>query len=214
MEDDRQKKRNVRPVEKSKLPVITLFILTALVVALLFVGYDYLTDDPGDTNEVTNTDGKQEVVSLEAYDQPSQIDANASGPAPVPGSAGQEAKSEPKKEEKSEASAAPAAQSTDGKSYVHTAASGETISSIATRYNLTQQTLKSLNPSIKEGGLKSGQKVNVRVQAVHTVGPGDILRVVGKKYGVSVDLIMRANNKNKNFAERGEKLVIPFPEKK
>jgi LysM repeat protein len=45
------------------------------------------------------------------------------------------------------------------------------------------------------------------------VGPGDILRVVADKYGVTVEQIMAANKKTKNFAERGEKLIIPFPAK-
>ena len=214
MEEERPKKRNVRPVEKSKLPVVTLFVLTALVLALFYVGYDYLTDDPGDMSEVTNADPDGEAVSLDVYNEPSQVDAGASGPAPVPGGAAPEVKTPEKKAEEKKPEPAAAA-SAGGQNYVHTVASGETLFSIATRYNLTVETLKALNPSIKDNtALKAGQKVTVKVLAVHTVGPGDILRVVGQKHGVSVDLIMRANNKARNHAARGEKLVIPFPEKK
>lgn len=215
MEEEKQKKRNVRPVEKSRLPVITLLVLTGLVVALLYIGYDYLSDEPGDTSEVTNADEDGEVVSLDVYNEPSQVDAGASGGVPVPGSAVPEAtkKTEPKAEEKKAAETAPVP--SGGQAYTHTVAGGETLFSIATRYNLTLETLKGLNPSVKDNAaLKAGQKINVRVLAVHTVGPGDILRVVGQKYGVSVDLIMRANNKAKNHAARGEKLVVPFSEKK
>lgn len=215
MEEEKQKKRNVRPVEKSKLPGITLVVLSVLVLALLYVGYDYLTDEPGDTSEVTNTDSEREVVSLDVYNEPSQVDVN-SGSVPVPGGAAPEtkAKTEAAKEAKEEP--APAASSpTEGMAYTHTVGAGETLFSIATRYNLNTETLKSLNPSVKDNaGVKAGQKINVRIKAVHTVGPGDILRVVGNKYGVSADLIMRANNKAKNNAVRGEKLVIPFAEKK
>jgi LysM repeat protein len=46
------------------------------------------------------------------------------------------------------------------------------------------------------------------------VGPGDVLRVVASKYGISKDALMKANGKTKDFAERGEKLTIPFPDKK
>lgn len=215
MEEDKQKKRNVRPVEKSKLPGITLVVLTVLVLALFYVGYDYLTDEPGDTNEVTNADSDREVVSLDVYNEPSQVDPNASGPVPVPGGTPPETKPKAAAETKADEKKEVAAVVTGGQSYTHTVASSETFFSIATRYNLTVETLKSLNPKIQgNAALKVGQKVNVKVQAVHTVGAGDILRVVGQKYGVSVDLIMRANNKTKNHAARGEKLVIPLAEKK
>ncbi len=217
MEEEKQKKRNVRPVEKSKLPGITLVVLSVLVLALLYVGYDYLTDEPGDTSEVTNADPDREVVSLDVYNEPSQVDVN-SGNVPVPGGTAPEtkAKTEETKDKKdTKEEPVPAASSSEGMAYTHTITGGETLFSIATRYNLKVETLKALNPSVKDNaGLKAGQKINVRIQAIHTVGPGDILRVVGNKYGVSADLIMRANNKAKNYSERGEKLVIPFAEKK
>lgn len=214
MEEEKQKKRNVRPVEKSKLPGITLVVLSVLVLALLYVGYDYLTDEPGDTSEVTNADSEREVVSLDVYNEPSQVDVN-SGNVPVPGGTapGTKAKTEDAREVKEEP--APTGSASEGVAYTHTVAGGETLTSIATRYNLKTETLKALNPSVKDNaGMKVGQKINVKIKAIHTVGPGDILRVVGNKYGVSADLIMRANNKAKNHAARGEKLVIPFAEKK
>jgi LysM repeat protein len=218
MEEDKQKKRNVRPVEKSKLPTITLVVLTVLVSALLYIGYDYLSDEPGDTSEVTNADSDREVVSLDAYNEPSQIEPGAAGPVPVPGAGAPDVKKvEPKSEPKveNEKKATTDTKVTGGQSHSHTVATGETLSSIATRYNMSVETLKSLNSSIKDNSsLKAGGKVNVRIQAIHTVGPGDILRVVGQKYGVSADLIMRANNKAKNHAARGEKLIIPFAQKK
>jgi LysM repeat protein len=52
------------------------------------------------------------------------------------------------------------------------------------------------------------------VQAVHTVGPGDVLRVVASKYNVSKEAIMKANAKTRDFSERGEKLIIPFSNRK
>jgi LysM repeat protein len=40
------------------------------------------------------------------------------------------------------------------------------------------------------------------------------MAVVGKKYGVSKELIMAANGKTADRTSRGETLVIPFAEKK
>ena len=99
----------------------------------------------------------------------------------------------------------------------HTVRAGETFFGIANRYNLTSETLKSLNPQISNTttDLKSGvTQLNVRVQGTHTVGPGDVLRVVAQKYGISVQQLMDANGKTRNYAERGEKLIIPLGKKK
>ncbi len=96
----------------------------------------------------------------------------------------------------------------------YTVGSGETFYGVANRYNMKINTLKALNPGVSESDIKAGvTKLNVKVMAVHTVGPGDVLRVVAQKYGVSKEAIMRANRKDKDIAQRGEKLIIPFPDK-
>ncbi|GAB2604683.1 LysM peptidoglycan-binding domain-containing protein [Spirosoma areae] len=101
-----------------------------------------------------------------------------------------------------------------GVSSSHTVGAGETFYGVATRYNMKLATLKALNPGVSESEVKAGiTKLNVKAMAVHTVGPGDVLRVVAQKYGVSKEAIMRANRKDKDIATRGEKLIIPFPEK-
>jgi LysM repeat protein len=75
-------------------------------------------------------------------------------------------------------------------------------------------TLKALNPGVSEGEVKSGvTKLTVRVKAVHTVGAGDVLRVVAAKYGISKEALMKANHKTKDIATRGEKLIIPLAAK-
>jgi len=99
----------------------------------------------------------------------------------------------------------------------HVVQAGETFYGIANRYNVRGTTLKGNNPNIQDESkdVKSGvTKIKIRVQAIHTVGPGDILRVVAAKYGVTVEQLMAANKKTQNITARGEKLVIPFPEKK
>ncbi|AUD05220.1 LysM peptidoglycan-binding domain-containing protein [Spirosoma pollinicola] len=101
-----------------------------------------------------------------------------------------------------------------GVSSKYTVGNGETFYGVANRYNMKINTLKALNPGVSESDIKAGvTKLNVKVMAVHTVGPGDVLRVVAQKYGVSKEAIMRANRKDKDLAQRGEKLIIPFPEK-
>ena len=70
-----------------------------------------------------------------------------------------------------------------------------------------------MNASVSE--VKAGvTKLKVQVKAVHTVGPGDVLRVVASKYGVTKEALMKANGKSRDFSERGEKLIIPFPDRK
>jgi len=101
-----------------------------------------------------------------------------------------------------------------GVTSTYTVGSGETFYGVANRYNMKLATLKELNPGVSESDVKAGvTKLNVKAMAVHTVGPGDVLRVVAQKYGVTKEAIMRANKKNKDIATRGEKLIIPFPEK-
>ena len=204
MEEGHNKKRNVRPVEKSNLPTVTLFILTGIVLALFYVGYEYLSDSTGDTKELTQStpDENKEIVSLDVYSQPSEVE--------------EVVEHKPKVEEKVVAAVkkeeTKVAAPTAGEAYTHTVKSGETLFSVASRYNLKAESLKALNPNLDEA-VKAGQKLKVRVQGIHTVGPGDILRVVAGKYGITVEQLMQANGKSKNFAERGEKLVIPFKSK-
>lgn len=101
-----------------------------------------------------------------------------------------------------------------GVSSTYTVGAGETFYGVANRYNMKLSTLKALNPGVSESDVKAGiTKLNVKAMAVHTVGAGDVLRVVAQKYGVSKEAIMRANKKTKDIANRGEKLIIPFPEK-
>jgi LysM repeat protein len=209
MEEESPKKRNIRPTEKSNLPIITLFVLVLLVLAMLYVGYEYISDDATNSEELTSTviDTTEDKTAAEqASDEPETEDA-VTREKPKD-SEEKEKKEEPKKTEDPKV----VASRIGGREITRTAKSGETFSSIASRYNLTTETLKALNPSITE--LKSGDKLKIRVKAVHTVGPGDILKVVSSKYDVSKEAIMKANGKTKDLASRGEELVIPFPKKR
>lgn len=202
MEDEFPKKRNVRPVEKSNLPIITLSVLVLLVLAMLYVGYEYISDSSSNSEELTS-------VVAEPTPDPNAVPEPEEVPQPLTQEKAKETKPEPIKEKVKEVSAS----SIGGQQITHSVKSGETFSSIASRYNLKTETVKGLNSSVSD--VKAGTtKLKIQVKTVHTVGPGDVLRVVATKYGVTKEAIMKANGKSKDFAERGEKLIIPFPDRK
>lgn len=209
MEEGFPKKRNVRPVEKSNLPLITLFVLVLLVLAMLYVGYEYISDSSSNSEELTST-----VVDTTSLDDSKETETIIEAPLPTENEDPKEKKTEEKKSEpaKKEVASVSAA-SIGGEQITHEVKSGETFSSIASRYNLKTETLKGLNSSISD--VKAGTtRLKVQVKAIHTVGPGDVLRVVAEKYGVTKSALMKANGKTRDFSERGEKLIIPFPDKK
>jgi LysM repeat protein len=90
--------QNPRPDKPSNLPAITLAVLFALIVALLYVGYEYFADTSADNKEFsniaidsTNRQGKvvaEESVLInpeEARDtvgQPAPVDLSPTEPAP------------------------------------------------------------------------------------------------------------------------------------
>lgn len=259
-------KRNAHPTESSSLPTITLAVLILTIIALLYIGYEYVADNTDGSEELTNvaldttvqnpvqtpiepelvapmeidTSSRNAPVDQSLAAAPSQAEQereDKSQPAadseerqPAGRTVNEEEKKEvrnappdkpeekkeekPKeekpKEEKKETPKIPAG----GSSHTHTVRKGETIYSIATKYNLSINTLKAMNPELENNAVKSDvTKLKVKVRAVHTVGPGDVLRVVAQKYGVSKEALMKANGKTKDFAQRGEKLVIPYAEK-
>ncbi len=231
-------------------------VLAGLIVALLYIGYEYVADDTGGTEVLTNValdtstrslagQGDPEFITpvdtlTDTTSTPAPVDLSQSDtPAPEPANDAAvediaEANGEkpadkpvvvaPPKPEKPvekpkstttvEKPVERVAVNPGGASSSHTVQSGETFYGVANRYNMKLTTLKELNPDVTEDQVKSGvTKLKVKVMAVHTVGPGDLLRVVAQKYGVSKEALMRANGKSKDLATRGEKLVIPFPEK-
>lgn len=221
--------RNHRPKEGSRLPDITLAVLFCLILALLYAGWEYMKDN-STSNELSNqkvdsTAILDEVADSSAKDLPPVQIITPTSVAPKNTSATVStttsvAKPKPVEEKPVESKPEETTKPTPnlgGQEITHTVEVGQTFYGIANRYNMKFSTLQALNPQIKDvsADVKSGvTKLNVRVQAIHTVGPGDVLRVVAQKYGITVDLLMKANGKTKNYAERGEKLIIPFGEKK
>ena len=208
MEEGFPKKRNVRPVEKSNLPLITLFVLVLLVLAMLYVGYEYISDSSSNSEELTST-----VVDTTSLDDSKETETIIEAPLPTENETPKEKKTEEKKSEpaKKEVASVSAA-SIGGEQITHEVKSGETFSSIASRYNLKTETLKGLNSSISD--VKAGTtRLKVQVKAIHTVGPGDVLRVVAEKYGVTKSALMKANGKTRDFSEREKNLSFLFRKK-
>lgn len=98
---------------------------------------------------------------------------------------------------------------------IHVVKSGENLSIIAKKYKCSVSDLKEWN-NLKSTTLKVGQKLKVypasadkNNKIVHTVKSGDNLWDISKKYGVSVEQIMRLNNLDKKAVLKiGQKLKI------
>jgi LysM repeat protein len=211
--------RNPQPAEEtSKIPTITLYVLIAVVAALLYAGYQSMKNDAAVSEELvskrpnsvamSNDNGADAVVIPAPLEETGKDDVAKDEKKSVekPKEVEKEkAKEEPKKEEKK------ATIPSGGETISHTVQTGETFFGIANRYHLSKSVLQALNPNVEPSGIKVGvTKLNVKVQAIHTVGAGDVLRVVAKKYGISKQALMDANKKTKDMAERGEKLIIPL----
>jgi LysM repeat protein len=229
---ENQEQRNERPNEPTRnLPMAVLLVLVGIICALLYIGWKYMSDDtsgddlttvPADTvAKAIMNQPEEEIVASETENTnpvtnglpvvsvPRVGDKNEATALKEEKPKEEKPKAEKPKEEKPNIEI-PAG----GESYTHTVNEGETFFGIANRYNIKKETLKAMNPSIDESGIKVGvTKLKIRIKSIHTVGPGDIIRVVSKKYDVPQSLIMQANKKSKNIAQRGEKLIIPFAEK-
>ena len=200
--------------ESSKLPVITLGILLLTLVGLIVVGFEHFVSP--DKDELIRAekfvDPNETVADAGQVDIDSTVDAADSLIIPkdsVLGKSDEEELEEQKKE--AEAEVVPEVSTPSGKSHAVTVEKGETFSAVARKFGLKVDQLKALNPSVDPDGIKSGStKLNVKIQALHTVGPGDILRVVAEKYGVSKQAIMEANHKKDDITLRGEVLIIPL----
>jgi LysM repeat protein len=230
---ENREQRNERPKEPARnLPMAVLLVLVGIICALLYIGWKYMSDDTSGSDDLTavpadtvakaiSNEPEEEVSTSQTTNAPTVTEGLPEVSVPKVGNKidATEIKEEKPKEEK-EKEEKPIVEKrkieipAGGESYTHTVGEGETFFGIANRYNIKKETLKALNPSIDESGIKVGvTKLKIRIKAIHTVGPGDIIRVVSKKYNVSQSLIMQANKKSKNVAQRGEKLVIPFAEK-
>ena len=240
--DEKPEQRNERPKEASKnLPMAVLLVLVGIICMLLYIGWKYFNDDSATADELTpapadsvakmktpkmtednlatatNTkteeskEGLPPITVPKIGDKKATVNKVAAIPEKVVSKVEKKVETKPVEKPKPEP-AKVAVTPKSGETYTHSVGEKETFYGIANRYNISNATLKKLNPDIDpEKGVKVGvTKLKIPVKAIHTVGPGDVLRVVSLKYHVPVSLIMAANKKTKNYAERGEQLIIPF----
>ena len=198
--------KNLRPEEASNLPTITLIVLVLLILSLLYVGYGYFSDEPeiAKNELVTEKDNAAEAEKSELA-QPTEANA-------VTEKKSEKKVTETKEAEKPKETKKLVAEIPSGGLVIpHLVQTGETFFGIANRYNLKADVLRALNPDVDPQTLKVGvTKLKVKIKAKHTVGPGDILSVVAKKYDISKKALMDANKLTKDFAKRGDELIIPL----
>jgi LysM repeat protein len=216
-----------------------LLVLIGIIFALLYIGWKYMSDDTSSNDELTAVPADTVANAIKSRPEeviPEEEASTTSNSSDLPAvsvpkigekneaTATNTVKEEKSKEDKPKEDKTKAEKPKDekpkvtipsgGETYTHTVGDGETFFGIANRYNIKKETLKAMNPGVDESGIKVGiTKLKIRIKAIHTVGPGDIIRVVSTKYDVPQNLIMQANKKTKNYAARGEKLIIPFAEK-
>ena len=205
--------RNQRPEEASKLPVITLLVLVGFILAMLYIGYEYFSDSPeASKSELTKANSEKvgneedevipECVSKVEVDDEGKVEKQEIKEEKV-----ETAVVKPKQEAKKLVSEIPSG----GMIIPHIVQSGETFYGIANRYNLKADVLRALNPEVDPQTLKVGiTKLKVKIKAKHTVGAGDVLSVVAKKYDISKKALMDANKLTKDYAKRGDELIIPL----
>lgn len=94
----------------------------------------------------------------------------------------------------------------------HTVQPGETLFSIARRYNTAVDAIKSLN-NLSSNVLSIGQVLRIpsnenSPQLTHTVQPGETLFSIARRYNTTVDTIKRLNNLTSNVLSIGQILRI------
>lgn len=192
--------------ESSNLPLVTLFVLIGTVVALLFVGYEHFLGPE------TSSLAKAEKVQVDEDELPMEDIVSSTVIRDTTStdttSVDQDAVDLNQQKKEAEAEKVPevTVEEPSGKSFTYQADPGESAETIAKHFGLTVDQLKAMNPT----GVKGGSKVKVKVQAIHIVGKGDVLRVVAEKYHISKKALMDANHKKEDVTMRGEELVIPL----
>ena len=98
----------------------------------------------------------------------------------------------------------------DGYEY-YTVVKGDSLYSIARKYNLTVDELKNMN-NLSSNTLSIGQKLIIgktTYSNVYIVKKGDTLYSIARNYNTTVDEIKKANNLSSNSLSIGQELVIP-----
>lgn len=102
-----------------------------------------------------------------------------------------------------------------GDTDIYQVMSGDTLYSLANKYNITVDELKKLNDLIDDN-LVVGQLLNVpsglSTANTYIVASGDTLYSIAKEFNTSVDILKEINNLSNNLLSVGQKLFIPVVE--
>ncbi|MBX2998144.1 MAG: LysM peptidoglycan-binding domain-containing protein [Caldilineaceae bacterium] len=106
---------------------------------------------------------------------------------------------------------------------VHIVRAGETLFAIAQTYGVTAAELVTANQITNPNQLQTGQRliipgvtaaeIEAANRVIHVVAAGEGLNAIARRYNVSVNAIIEANNiSNPNFLTVGQQLIIPRSE--
>ncbi|MGB1040103.1 MAG: LysM peptidoglycan-binding domain-containing protein [Flavobacteriales bacterium] len=100
----------------------------------------------------------------------------------------------------------------DGEEFIiHTIKKGETLYGITQKYKVTKKELRSSNSGLLLF-IKEGQKMNVPVplnqRRLHVVKKGETLYGISKKYGISMDDLVKLNPDKSTSINEGDRLVL------
>lgn len=90
---------------------------------------------------------------------------------------------------------------------------GDTLSAIASNYETDVETIAALNPGLDQDLIQPGDELKVMARfqgAVHVVESGDSLDALARDFGVTVDVIAKANQiADVNALKIGQTLMLP-----
>ena len=100
---------------------------------------------------------------------------------------------------------------TEVKETVHIVKKGDTLKSVAKKYGVTVNELRSVN-NLKKGKLKVGQQIAIRNKSnepdAYVARKGDTVRKVAKRFGLSASDLKEINGLKRNSLKAGQKIYL------